>query len=130
MTRDKFEIIYNSQKMIDRKLLAYAKTLKTKFSEIDTSKEGLTRRHLMDIAIGFDTKPFGLVDRKQLKESEVELSENFGDDHVLKVLTKHPLLIRTPILIRGKEHHFISDIADLNKISKLLDASKSEHFQS
>ncbi len=129
MTYEKYQFIYNSDDLHDRKLLAYAKANKIVFAELDMAKEKLTKNHLAQFCERMERPLVSLLDQSSLKKSYGDEALELPFEELVKISVADPKLLNTPFFIIGKDYKIINDIADINKIDEFKAADSSEVFQ-
>ena len=129
MTYEKYQFIYNSDDLHDRKLLAYAKANKIVFAELDMAKEKVTKNHLAQFCERMEKPLISLLDQSSLKKQKGDAAIELPFEELVKIVVADPKLLNTPFFIIGKDYKIINDIADINKLDEFKAADSSEVFQ-
>lgn len=126
----KFEILFDSQSLNDRKLLAYSKALYDSVLEIDLYKEKISGTRFAEIANKATIPIINLIDHGKAREKGYSTLPESNEDELLEVLHSNPCIAKTPILLYGDQVYFLRDIADINRIEEnVKHAAKSSLFQ-
>lgn len=108
-----FKLYYKSNHKNDREAYGYAQTLDVPVNEQDLSKNNLTQTQIAELADAMNIKLVELID----KNSEMYMNElqdkSFEDEELLKLMTRNPELIKTPIAKIGKHTYFVKSKFDL-----------------
>jgi arsenate reductase-like glutaredoxin family protein len=129
MTYEKYQFIYNSKELNDRKLLAYAQAYQVVFSELDIAKEKVTKSHLAQFCERMEKPLISLLNHHKLVSEFGKDALNLPFEELSKIVVANLGFLNTPFFILGKDYHIINDIADLNKLFKFKAADSSEVFQ-
>jgi len=95
--RKEMKLYYNSTKMEDREVLAYAESLDLVINERDISKDIFTETQLKEIADAMHTDVMGLIDKNDSLYIDEIKHDDFSDEELLKIMRKNPSVIKTPI---------------------------------
>ena len=115
------QIIYNGYKLLDRKLLSYARSLGTSFTVSDISKDSLTAGQIAHLCTRMGSQPRQLLDwhvaaHKGMKQD----IEQLYNEELIKMMTRSQDLIQTPIIIKNDRCNTFSDVSDTNQIREIL----------
>ncbi|HEY8512746.1 MAG TPA: hypothetical protein VIL31_12390 [Cyclobacteriaceae bacterium] len=108
ITDNEMLLIYNSEKLSDRKALGYAKSLRGYVvKERDIARDALTELQLKEVANRLGISPTEMIDREsdvyQDKYRDTAVSEN----DLLIALKNEPDLLRTPIAVYSESAEFV-----------------------
>ncbi|MEJ2006304.1 MAG: ArsC/Spx/MgsR family protein [Cyclobacteriaceae bacterium] len=96
--RTEMKLYYNSTKMEDREVLAYAESLKhLVINEKDISRDIFTETQLKELANDMNTDLMGLIDKNDSLYMDKMQHDNYSEEELLKIMRKNPSVIKTPI---------------------------------
>jgi len=109
-------LIYNSNDLVEKRALAYAKTLQHHFvKELDISKEQLTGTQIEQLAEKLNSRVKDLVDKESETYHKMYFNTEFDEDGALKALFKNPELMKTPIVVYQDSADFVKSSYDFVK---------------
>ena len=92
------KLYYNSTKMEDREVLAFAESLThLVVNEQDISRDILTETQLKELADNMHVETMGLLDKNDSLYMDKIKHRDYSDEELLKIMRKNPSLIKTPI---------------------------------
>ncbi len=106
--------IYNQTQRKDKTFLARAKDLpRVKLNEINVDKEPLAGTLLAEIAqgLGVEIQELLETDHEEMPEKAPTKQED-----VIALIRKSPVLLRTPIAIKGNIFRFIKEFKDIHDL--------------
>jgi len=99
-------LIFHSDKDKDKKMRAFVETISTyKVKTLDLKKESITELQLAEVAEKLTKGVKDLVDNLYLDRINIASPEvviEMSDADILKLVSREPVLLTTPILIIGK----------------------------
>ncbi len=106
-------LIFHSDKEVDKKMRAFVETISTfKIKTLDLKREALTPTQLAEIANKMKVEIKDLLDElymDTIKGETKEGEESMSANDRLTLISKNFLLLKTPILIIGKDaYHYKS----------------------
>jgi|SRR5690606_8338917 arsenate reductase len=108
ITDNEILLIYNSEKLSDRKALGYAKSLRGyKVKERDIVRDALTETQLKEVANRLGVLPNELVDRESDVYRDKFRDVNVSENDLLIALKNEPDLLRTPIALYADHAEFV-----------------------
>lgn len=108
ITDNEMLLIYNSEKLSDRKALGYAKSLpEYTVKERDIARDALTETQLKEVANRLGVKPRELVDEQSDVYQDKYQSATVSETDLLIALTHEPELLRTPIALYATRGEFV-----------------------
>ncbi|EGV44358.1 hypothetical protein BZARG_741 [Bizionia argentinensis JUB59] len=114
---EKVILYYNSENTIGKQAYAYVSTSNRDVLAIDTSKTKVTGMQWLEIASRLKTSLSGLVNQEHPDFQNNYKTENasLSEEDWIKVLQNHPNSLRCPILVDGKNFHFIETPSEISK---------------
>jgi len=88
---------------VDKKVLAYARTLSPHVKEMDYNQTPMTASMMRTVLIEMELRPKDLLNRAHPYYQEHIKGRDFNYEGWLNILTRNPELIKAPIAIRGKK---------------------------
>ncbi len=85
-----------------KKVLAYAKSRRTKINIMDWKKEKLTTTMWKELLMKLKKAPKELMDKSKPYYRENIKGKDFKEEDWLNILTNSPFLLKGPILIEGE----------------------------
>jgi arsenate reductase-like glutaredoxin family protein len=111
------KLYYNSETSLGKQTLAYVEASDKKILTIDISKTKVTGTQWLEIADKLNVPISALVNQEH-----PDFVQNYGDKQVnleqndwLKLLEKHPIIIKCPIVINGNQFLQIKNPSDFAK---------------
>ncbi|WP_020528294.1 hypothetical protein [Flexithrix dorotheae] len=111
--------IYNSRKLLDKKLLGYTKAVSMDFLERDISKNNLTSTQLFELAEKMNKKLIDMIYINIPDMDLIDVSQSYSEDDIATMIINNPDILRTPIVYLEDEIFIADDIMDINKIEEL-----------
>lgn len=112
ITDNEMLLIYNSEKLSDRKALGYAKSLREySVKERDISRDALTETQLKEVANRLGVTPTELIDRESDVFQDKFRSASVSENDLLIALKNEPELLRTPIALYAERAEFVDPYA-------------------
>ncbi|HLT79893.1 MAG TPA: hypothetical protein VKZ86_02625 [Cyclobacteriaceae bacterium] len=109
-------LIYNSQKMEDRKVLGYATPVQRQnLKERDISRDPLTETQLKGIANKLGIEVADLVDKQSDAYQDKYRSASMSEHDLLTALKNEPQLMRTPIAVYPEHAEFVESYTFVKK---------------
>jgi arsenate reductase-like glutaredoxin family protein len=109
-------LIYDSNDMQDRAILAYAKSVKDQVvKEVDIRKHTFTEAQFEQIATILDSPILDLIDQQSASYSKVFQGVELTEEGALTALKKNSDLLRTPIAVYNDMGKMIKSSYDLIK---------------
>jgi len=106
-------IIYNSDKLKDRKALGYAQGQKNKkIKTINVQKDQLSETQLRRIAMELGIELEDLVDKQSSIYKKYFSDADLVGSNIMKALQKYPTMIKSPIVLYDKGGEFIESSYD------------------
>jgi len=113
-------LYYHSKSSLGKQTLAYIKTTSGKINAVDLFETKLTGTQWVDIAKKLNSNLSDLVAQNHPDfKLYYNISNDLSSDDWIKVLQKHPIVLRCPILINGENYHLIETPS---KIAKILES--------
>lgn len=110
-------LIYNSEKKQDRTAMAYAASVGGyQLNEKDLSKNTLTSTQIVEIANDLGLQVLDLVDKQSDYYINEVKSTDLSNEEVLKLMTLHPEMIKTPIAMMNDEIFLVKSSYDFVNI--------------
>jgi arsenate reductase len=108
ITDNEILLIYNSEKLSDRKALGYAKSVKGyTVKERDIARDALTETQLKEVANRLGVSPEALIDRESDVYQDKYKSADVSENDLLIALKNEPELLRTPIALYADHSEFV-----------------------
>lgn len=110
-------LYYNSADSLGKQAYAYVNSTNRGILAIDISKTKVTGTQWAEIATKLQTTISGLVNQEHPDFKNTYKTENasLSEDDWIKVLQNHPSSLRCPILVDGKNFHFIETPSEISK---------------
>ncbi|WP_231931321.1 MULTISPECIES: arsenate reductase family protein [Bizionia] len=110
-------LYYNSETSLGQQAYAYVNTTNRGILAIDISKTKVTGTQWAEIATNLNTTLGGLVNQEHpdFKNSYNTDKASLSEDDWIKILQNHPSSLRCPILVDGKNFHFIETPSEISK---------------
>ncbi|MBX2844095.1 MAG: hypothetical protein KTR26_20170 [Flammeovirgaceae bacterium] len=113
------QFIYNGKKLLDKKLLGYAKAVNMDFSEKDIAKNNITPSQLFELSDKLDKKLIDMIYINIPEMDLIDVSQSYSDYDIATLVVNNPNILRTPIVYLEDEPFIADDIMDINKIGEL-----------
>jgi arsenate reductase len=108
ITDNEMLLIYNSEKLSDRKALGYAKALRDyTVKERDIARDSLTETQLKEVANRLGVTVGDLVDEQSDIYQDKFKSATVSETDLLIAITHEPELLRTPIALYADHGEFV-----------------------
>ncbi|MFO7258626.1 MAG: hypothetical protein DIU61_013070 [Bacteroidota bacterium] len=108
ITDNEMLLIYNSEKLSDRKALGYAKSLRGYIvKERDIARDALTETQLKEVANRLGVPPTEMIDRESDVYQDRFRDANVSENDLLIALKNEPDLLRTPIAVYADTAEFV-----------------------
>lgn len=112
-------VYYDRESSVGKKVLALAKSVSPHVKEIEYKKNNITPSLMRVLLKTLDLRPKDLLNRAHPFYQEHIKGRDFDSHGWLKILVHNPELIRSPIVIRGKEAVLCDNPTDIYKLSNL-----------
>ena len=112
--RIELKLYYNSSKMEDREVLAYAESFRhLVVNEKDISRDLFTETQIKEIADDMNVDIIDLIDHNSSLYIDQVKGHDYSDNQLLKIMRKNPSIIKTPIAKIGKRVYHIKSHYEL-----------------
>lgn len=112
--RKEFKLLYNSHKMEDKEVLAYAESLEhVILNDHDITRDILTETQIKKLADAMDLKIIDMVDHNSSIYIDKIRHHDYADEELLKIMRKEPSAIKTPIACIGRHVYHVKSHFEL-----------------
>jgi len=112
-------VYYDRETSVGKKVLALARSVSNHVKEIEYKKNNITPSLMKGLLKQLDLRPKDLLNRAHPFYQKHIQGGDFDSEGWLNILIQNPELIRSPIVIRGKEAVLCDNPTDIYKLSNL-----------
>ena len=109
-------LVHNPRCRKSREALKYVKKLNVDFEIVLYMKEGLDLNLLKSIITKIGINPKDMVRTQEKTWKENYRSKQYNNDEILKILNKHPNLIKRPLFINNDKGVIAIPCTEIDKI--------------